>query len=82
MGVVIKQGVRASLITYFGVIFGALNFLYIMPKILEPDQIGMIRLLQDLAILLASFVQFSLRRFWIGLFRFLGKKECPLFGLR
>ncbi|GJM60375.1 lipopolysaccharide biosynthesis protein [Persicobacter diffluens] len=60
MGVVIKQGVRASLITYFGVIFGALNFLYIMPKILEPDQIGMIRLLQDLAILLASFVQFSL----------------------
>ncbi|BDC99553.1 lipopolysaccharide biosynthesis protein [Persicobacter psychrovividus] len=60
MGIVVKQGVRASLMTYFGVIFGALNFLYFMPKVLAPDQIGMVRLLQDLGMLLASFLQFGL----------------------
>jgi O-antigen/teichoic acid export membrane protein len=57
MGIVIKQSIRTTLISYIGVIIGTFNVLWLYPKFLEPENIGIIRLLQDIPTILALFVQ-------------------------
>ncbi len=60
MGVVIRQSILTSIISYIGVVVGYVNLLYLYPKFLEPEQIGLMRTLQDSAMLLAPFAQFGL----------------------
>jgi O-antigen/teichoic acid export membrane protein len=55
MGIVFRQSALTSIISYAGVAIGYLNLLYLYPKMLEPDQIGLLRIVQDSAILLAPF---------------------------
>lgn len=57
MGIVIKQGLRNSIVTYIGVIIGAINLLYVFPKLLKPEEIGLSRVLIDISLILASFAQ-------------------------
>jgi len=59
MGIVIRQGIKSTLSSYFGVALGAFNLLFLLPKLLQPDQIGLIRVIQDMAFLLASLSQFG-----------------------
>lgn len=60
MGVVVRQSVITSIISYLGVIVGYINLLYLYPKFLQADQIGLLRTLQDAALLMAPFAQFGL----------------------
>jgi O-antigen/teichoic acid export membrane protein len=60
MGVVIRQSIYATIISYAGVAIGYLNLLYLFPKFLEPSQVGLLRVIQDAAILFAPFAQFGL----------------------
>jgi O-antigen/teichoic acid export membrane protein len=57
MGIVIKQGIKSSIISYIGIAIGVFNILWLFPKFLDPEQIGLLRLLQDFPLLLALFVQ-------------------------
>lgn len=57
MGIIIRQGVKYSTVAYVGVLIGAFNTIWLFPKLLNPEQIGLIRLIQFNGILLASFVQ-------------------------
>ncbi|WP_038031513.1 MATE family efflux transporter [Thermonema rossianum] len=56
MGVVIRQGVKYTLIAYVGVVIGALTNLFLMPALLSPEQIGGIRQILANATLLSAFV--------------------------
>ncbi|MGB4973144.1 MAG: polysaccharide biosynthesis C-terminal domain-containing protein, partial [Cyclobacteriaceae bacterium] len=49
-----------TIISYCGVAIGYINLLYLYPKFLEPDQIGLMRTIQDAAILFTPFAQFGL----------------------
>lgn len=60
MGLVARQSIFTTIITYFGVIIGYINVLYLFPKFLEPGQIGLLRTIQDAAILFSPFAQFGL----------------------
>lgn len=60
MSVVVRQSILTSLISYIGVAVGYVNLLYLYPKFLEPEQIGLMRTIQDAAMLLAPFAQFGL----------------------
>jgi O-antigen/teichoic acid export membrane protein len=60
MGVVIRQSIFTSLISYLGVIIGYINLLYLYPKFLDVEQIGLLRTLQDAAILFVPFAQLGL----------------------
>lgn len=60
MGLVIRQSVITTAIAYCGVAIGYVNLLYLYPKYLEPGQIGLLRTLQDAAILFTPFAQFGL----------------------
>ncbi len=60
MGVVFRQSAITTIISYCGVAIGYINLLYLYPKFLEPDQIGLLRTIQDAAILFTPFAQFGL----------------------
>jgi O-antigen/teichoic acid export membrane protein len=67
MGLVIRQSIYTTLISYAGAAIGYLNLLYLFPKFLEPEQVGLLRTIQDAAILLAPFAAFGLAH---SIFRF------------
>ena len=60
MGIVIKQSIRSSIIAYIGVLIGYVNVLWLFPYFLDADQIGLFRLIQSSAFLMATFGQFGL----------------------
>lgn len=60
MGIVIRQSIYSTIISYVGVVIGYINLLYLYPKFLLLEQIGLFRTIQDAAILLAPFAQFGL----------------------
>lgn len=62
MGIVVKQTIRTSFITYVGALIGYVNIIWLLPKFLELDQIGLLRALQDLALLLAPFAALGLNQ--------------------
>lgn len=57
MGVIIKQSIKSTFISYVGILLGAFNILLLFPKYLKPEEFGLIRLLQDIPFLFALFVQ-------------------------
>jgi O-antigen/teichoic acid export membrane protein len=60
MGIVIRQSVSSTIIAYAGAVIGYINLLYLFPKFLSPEQVGLLRAITDAAILLAPFAQFGL----------------------
>lgn len=67
MGLVIRQSIFTTIISYAGAVIGYVNLLYLFPKFLEPEQVGLLRAIQDAAILFAPFAQFGLAQ---SIFRF------------
>jgi O-antigen/teichoic acid export membrane protein len=57
MGVIKRQGSKASLVAYLGVVFGAVNTLWLYPKFLNPEEIGLLSLLTNLALIIAPLAQ-------------------------
>lgn len=60
MGIIIKQSIRSSIFSYIGVVIGYINVLWLYPFFLEADQIGLFRIIQSSAYLLATFGQFGM----------------------
>lgn len=60
MGLVVRQSIFTTIISYVGVLIGYVNILYLFPKFLDPDQVGLLRTIQDAAILFSPFAQFGL----------------------
>lgn len=60
MGVVLRQGLKASTVSYIGALIGAFNFVLLFPKIFSPDQIGLVRVLLDISLLIATFAQLGI----------------------
>jgi len=55
LGIVIKQSIRSASIAYIGVAIGYVNLLWLFPTYMSPDQVGLFRLVQVSATLLATF---------------------------
>jgi len=60
MGLVIRQSIFTTIISYAGAVIGYINLLYLFPKFLDPEQVGLLRTVQDAAILFSPFAQFGL----------------------
>jgi O-antigen/teichoic acid export membrane protein len=81
MGIVVRQSILTSIISYTGIAIGYVNLIYLYPKFLEPDQVGLLRVIQDAAMLLAPFATIGLAQ---GILRFFpqylhSKKEIKKF---
>jgi O-antigen/teichoic acid export membrane protein len=60
MGVVKRQGIKQSIVTYVGMVVGAINLLIIYPAAFSKEQIGIINFVRDTAVVLSPFL------FWGG----------------
>lgn len=60
MGLIVRQSILTTIISYAGVAIGYINLLYLYPRFLAPEQVGLMRTMQDSAILLAQVAQFGL----------------------
>nr|MBA2423197.1 oligosaccharide flippase family protein [Chitinophagales bacterium] len=67
MGIVKRQSVQSSVITYIGVAIGYVNLILLFPKFLTPEQLGLTRLLLSVATI---FSQFSLLGTSVSILRF------------
>ena len=68
MGLIVRQSIITTIISYVGVAIGYINLLYLYPRFLSPEQVGLMRTLQDAAILMAQFAQFGLAQSIIRFF--------------
>ncbi len=57
MGIIAKQSVASTLLTYLGVLIGFANFFYFFPAYMSPEQVGLVRTFQDGAMLMVPFIQ-------------------------
>lgn len=59
MGIVIKQGIQNTILSYIGAVLGFVNKLYFLPKILHVEQVGLINIIASIAMLYAQFSGFG-----------------------
>lgn len=57
MGIIIRQGFKSTVVSYVGVALGAFNLLYLFPKILTPEEIGLREILLGASVGLSFFAQ-------------------------
>jgi O-antigen/teichoic acid export membrane protein len=60
MGKIAKQSILTTLSSYLGVLIGYANILWLIPLALSPNQFGIFRTIQDMALLLVPFAQLGL----------------------
>ncbi|MCF8247467.1 MAG: polysaccharide biosynthesis C-terminal domain-containing protein [Saprospiraceae bacterium] len=60
MGVIKRQGIKQSVVTYVGMFIGAANLLWLYPLALSKEQIGITKFVLDAAVLVSPFL------FWGG----------------
>jgi O-antigen/teichoic acid export membrane protein len=75
MGIVIRQSFKATMVSYIGAIIGAASVLFIYPRCLEAEQIGLIRILTESALLIAAFAQLGMSSMSIKFFPYFRNKE-------
>jgi len=49
VGIVIRQSIKGTVVTFLGSFLGYINLLYLFPLILSPEQIGLYKVLMDAA---------------------------------
>ena len=56
MGIVSQQGLRDSTVTYLGVLIGAFNVIFVYPRFLTPEQLGLYQYLVSTAIIISPLI--------------------------
>ncbi|MAS52555.1 MAG: hypothetical protein CMD20_05050 [Flavobacteriales bacterium] len=56
MGIIIKQGLKTSIASYLGFAVGAFNNIYLFPKFIGPEGIGLLNLINAAAMLFIPFL--------------------------
>ena len=57
MGLIKSQGFSNTVISYAGIALGYINFILLIPYAMLPEQIGLIRILQNSAAFLVPLAQ-------------------------
>lgn len=60
MGVIFRQSLKGSIVSYIGIIIGAINLIFLMPVILNPEEIGLIRTIIDSSFLLSAYAKIGI----------------------
>lgn len=60
MGIIIRQSLISTILTYLGVLIGYVNLLILFPKYLTIEEVGLQRTVQDAAMLMVPFVQLGI----------------------
>jgi O-antigen/teichoic acid export membrane protein len=57
LGIVIRQSFKSIIVQYLGVVLGYINIVWLFPKCLPLEQIGLIRFILEMGLFLAYFAQ-------------------------
>lgn len=60
MGVIKRQGIKGTLVSYIGIVLGYINLMLIYPAVLEKEQIGLISVMISVSGLFAVFCQLGM----------------------
>jgi O-antigen/teichoic acid export membrane protein len=55
MGIVVRQSIKTTFVSYIGLVIGYVNTLFLFPLVLSKEQIGLTRLLISVSFLFATF---------------------------
>jgi O-antigen/teichoic acid export membrane protein len=77
MRVVARQSILTTISSYIGVLIGYFNVLWLLPYALNPEQIGVFRTIQDMALIFVPFAQLGLGN---GITRFYPKVKANQFA--
>ncbi|GAB2952526.1 flippase [Hymenobacter coalescens] len=75
MGIVRRQGLRNTVISYFGLGLGFVNTALLMPRFLAADQVGLTRVLLSLATIYAQLSAFGFASVGIRFFPYFRNRE-------
>jgi O-antigen/teichoic acid export membrane protein len=74
MGIIKRQGIQNSIVSYTGVIIGYINVMVLFPRVLEVDEVGLTRILPYIAVFLAQFSALGFANAGIKFFPFFRDK--------
>lgn len=57
MGIIIRQSIKATIINYIGAFIGFITTIFILTRFLKPDEIGLTKVIYEIAALVAGFAQ-------------------------
>ena len=75
MGVIKREGIKNSIVTYIGVLLGAINTMYFYPKFFTEENLGLFRFLIDTSTLIYPFVSLGIHNLSVRMFPTFKNKE-------
>lgn len=57
MGIVIRESIYTTIVTYVGIAIGTVNALFLYTAFLSPDELGLVRILPEMALVFALIAQ-------------------------
>lgn len=81
MGVIVRESVKSSLINYIGVVFGAINVLFIYNKLLSTEEYGLYAILLSFPIVGVGFINLGIPPVCIRFFNRFADKDKKYFGV-
>lgn len=75
MGIIIRQGLKSSVVTYVGVVIGMLNVLFLYNKFLTPEQLGLYATLTSFPLVFAGFAHLGTPHVGVRFFKHFADSE-------
>ncbi|RYU82402.1 lipopolysaccharide biosynthesis protein [Hymenobacter persicinus] len=75
MGIVQRQGLRNTVISYLGLALGFVNTAFVLPHLLAPEKLGLTTLLVSIATVYAQFAAFGFASVGIRFFPYFRSRE-------
>lgn len=75
MGIIQRQGLSNAIITFVGILVGFISLLYIQPKFLSPEEIGLTRVLFSISSLIGVFLPLGIGTITVKYFPMFRDKE-------
>lgn len=75
MGVIKREGIKLSILTYLGVLIGTVNTMYFYPKYFSVEEYGLFRFLLDTSTLLFPFISLGIHNLSVRMFPTFKNKE-------
>jgi len=75
MGIIIRQSIKSSVVTYVGVLIGVLNVLFLFNKFLTTEQLGFYTALSSFPLVFASFANLGTQHVGVRFFNHFSDPE-------
>ncbi len=80
MGIIQKQGIQNTIITYLGIVIGFVSLIVVQPLLLTKEEVGLIRVLFSFSSLVAVIVPLGITNITIRYFPLFRNKETGHYG--